>query len=76
VLAEYPEIDRVWLMTNDDVELEVEAVYISVVGQPGLTFGFGGIDGASKSEIREHLDRALLEKRPIQRPNYVREHWR
>lgn len=71
VLAEYPEIDRVWIGTNDDVSLEVQELYFSVVGEPNLSFGVYGIDGASKSTIRQKLDDALREKRPKKRPTHV-----
>jgi len=71
VLAEYPQIDKVWLCTNDDVTLEVEQLYFSTVDQPELTFGIDGIDGASKSEIRKRLQHALQERRPVTRPYYA-----
>ena len=67
-LAEYPEIDKVWLCTNDDVTLEVEQLYFSTIDQPELTFGIEGIDGASRSEISKRLQDALQEKRPVTRP--------
>jgi hypothetical protein len=71
VLAEYPEIGNVWLITNDDVTLEVEHLYFSTIDQPGVTYGIYGIDGASKSEIRKRLDDALRERRPVARPGYA-----
>jgi hypothetical protein len=68
VLAEHPEIDRVWFSTNDDVTLEVEQVYFSLRDQPGLTFCADGIDGVSETEFRQQLERALREQRPVPRP--------
>jgi hypothetical protein len=74
VLTEHPEIDRIWLGTNDDVELEVEQVYFSIQGEPGLTFYSHGIDTASKDEFRSDLERALKERQPVVRPDYVQEY--
>jgi hypothetical protein len=69
VLAEFPEIDDVWLCTNDDVTLEVEGLWFSTVDQPGIVFGIDyGIDGASKSEIRRRLRQVLQERRPVELP--------
>ena len=65
VLAEFPEIDKVWLCTNDDVTLEIEGLWFSTVDQPQAVFG---IDGASKSEIRKRLRRVLVERRPVELP--------
>ena len=76
VLSEHPEIDRVWLSTNDDVELEVEEVYFSIVSEPGSIYRSDGIDTVSKAEFRTRLERALREKRPVQLPAYATEHWR
>ena len=59
VLAEHPEIDRVWLETNNDVDLEVEQVYFSIKGQPDLTYDAHRIDGQDRREFRKHLERAL-----------------
>ena len=73
VLAEHPEIDRVWLGTNDDVELEVEQVFFSTQGQPGLTFYSHGIDKVSKDDFRRRLERALKERQPVV-PDYVQEY--
>ena len=73
VLAEYPEIDKVWLCTNDDVTFEVEQLYFSTIDQPELTFGIEGIDGESSSEIRQRLRRTLQERRPVTRPNHATE---
>src|SRR5262245_35182022 len=74
VLNEYPEIDRVWLGTNDDVFFEVENVYFSTKDQPLSTFHCPGIDGASKSDFRKRLVRALEERRSVSLPNYVAEY--
>jgi hypothetical protein len=71
VLADFPEIGRVWLSTNDDVTLEVEQVYFSIVNQPELTYGIEETDGASKSEICTLLERALQERRPVKLPAHV-----
>ena len=73
-LAKHPEIDKVWLSTNDDVRLEVEQLYFSVAGEPRVTYRIDGIDGASKSEIGEKLERALLEKQSVVLPGWVTEH--
>jgi hypothetical protein len=71
VLADYPAINKVWLCTNDDVTLEVEQLYFSTIDQPQLILGIDGIDGASKSEIRERLNRALQDRRPATRPTWA-----
>ncbi|HET6880813.1 MAG TPA: hypothetical protein VFI31_11700 [Pirellulales bacterium] len=42
VLDEFPEIDNVWLCTNDDVMLEVEGLWFSTVDQPKAVFGVEG----------------------------------
>ena len=76
VLAEYPEIDRVWLSTNDDVTLEVEEVFFTTVSDPNTIYRCRGIDGASKSELRTGLQRALREQRPVALPAYLLEHRR
>jgi hypothetical protein len=69
VLAEFPEIDKVWLCTNDDVTLEVEGLWFSTVDQPQVVFGIDyRIDGASKSEIRRRLRQVILERRPVELP--------
>lgn len=68
VLAEHPEIDRVWFSTNDDVTLEVEQVYFSLRDQPGLTYCADGIDGVSEAAFRQQLERALREQQPVPRP--------
>jgi hypothetical protein len=71
VLAEHPEIDKVWLGTNPDVQLEVEQVYFSIVGQPDLTFYTYGMDGSTTREFRERLERALQERHPVPRPLHL-----
>jgi hypothetical protein len=73
VLAEFPEIDRVWLDTNDDVELEVEGLWFSTHDQPKAVFSIEGtgLDGASKPEIRKRLRRAILERTPTKLPEGV-----
>jgi hypothetical protein len=76
VLAEHPEIDRVWLSINPDVTLEVEGVYFSIVGQPNVIFHSDGIDGTTQEEFRERLERALRERHPVPRPEYATEYWR
>lgn len=69
VLAEFPEINRVWLCTNDDVTLEVEGLWFSTIDEPDAVFGIEwGLDGASKAEIRRQLRRALMERRPVELP--------
>lgn len=73
VLAEFPEIDRVWLSTNDDVTLEVELVYFSLKNLPEATFMSQGIDGATKPEFRRRLQEALREKQSVDLPSYVTE---
>jgi hypothetical protein len=74
VLAEFPEIDRVWLGTNDDVQLEVELVYFSLKNQPGLILLSQGIDGATKPEFRRRLQEALQERQPVDLPSHVKEY--
>jgi hypothetical protein len=74
VLAEHPEIDRVWLGTNNDVDLEVEQVFFSLKGQPDLTYDSHRIDGQDKREFRKSLERALEERRPVVRPDWVVEY--
>lgn len=76
VIAEFPEIDRVWLSTNDDVTLEVEELWFSTFNQPRAVFEIHGIDGASKSEIRTRLRQALLERRPVTLPARATYHLR
>ena len=69
VLAEFPEIDKVWLCTNDDVTLEVEGLWFSTCDDPQAVFGIEwGIDGASESELRSKLSQVLLERRPVKLP--------
>lgn len=69
VLAEFPQIEEVWLCTNDDVTLEVEGVWFSTADQPDVILGIdSGVDGASKSEIRRRLRQVLLERRPVELP--------
>jgi hypothetical protein len=70
VLAEYPQIEKVWLATNEDVTLEVEQAFFSLAGVPGVILAIDGIDGASKSEIRERIERALNAKQPVQLPDW------
>jgi hypothetical protein len=67
-LSNYPEIDRVWFCTNDDVTLEVEQLYFSTVSEPHHIFMIDGIDGVSVYEIRRRLDRALRERRQVALP--------
>jgi hypothetical protein len=72
VLAEFPEIDKVWLSTNDDVTLEVEGLWFSTVDQPGAVFEIEhGIDGASQWQIRKWLRQALWERRPVKLPAHA-----
>src|SRR6476659_1743214 len=71
VLAEHPEIDKVWLGTNPDVQLEVEQVYFSIVGQTDLNLYTYGIDGSTTMEFRERLERALQEQQPVARPIHL-----
>jgi len=69
VLAEFPEIDRVWLFTNDDVTLEVEGLWFSTIDQPNVVFEAEGmLDGASTSEIRALLQQALSKRQPTSLP--------
>jgi hypothetical protein len=74
VLAEYPQIDKVWLITNDDVTLEVEQVYFSIAGEPGLIFKCGGIDHVGPLVFKNRLEAALRRMRPVTLPNYATEH--
>jgi hypothetical protein len=74
VLAEFPQIDRVWFVTNDDVHLEVEIVYFSVTDQPGLILESLGIDHASKALFRQRLQEALRERVPVNLPSYAEEY--
>lgn len=76
VLAEYPNIDKVWLVTNDDITLEVEQVYFSLIGQPRVTFTIDGTQDDTKSEIRRKMDHAMEDKIPVARPHYLTEHRR
>jgi hypothetical protein len=71
VLADFPEIDKVWLWTNDDVTLEVQGLWFSTVDQPAVVFGIEGIDGATKSDLRKGLKRVLLERHPVPLPAYA-----
>ena len=69
VLAEFPEIDKVWLFTNDDLTLEVEGIWFSTLGQPRVIYEVkGATDGASKAEIRSLLKQALAKRHPVQLP--------
>jgi hypothetical protein len=69
LLTEFPEIDRVWLSTNDDIMLEVEGLWFSTVDQPNVIFEAEGmLDGASKSKIRELLRQALFKRQPTPLP--------
>jgi hypothetical protein len=74
VLADFPQIDEVWLATNDDATLEVEEVYFTVREKPGVIFKIDGIDGAASSEIRSCFERALREQVPASRPSWVTKH--
>jgi hypothetical protein len=74
-LAEHPEIETVWVLTNDDVQFEMEQLFFTVAGKPGVILGTSGVDGATKVEILAELDRALREQRPAQLPSYA-EPWR
>src|SRR5689334_9677082 len=61
VLAEFPEIDKVWLCTNDDLTLEVEGLWFTTVDQPEAVFGIEqGTDGATRTQLRNELKRVLL----------------
>jgi hypothetical protein len=71
VLDEYPEIDRVWIGTNDDVVLEVEKVFFTVNNRPGAIFQSGGIDYVGEAEFRRRLDQALRERREVELPDYA-----
>lgn len=73
VLAEFPEIDKVWLCTNDDVTLEVERLWFSTFDQPDAVFEVEHwIEVASEQEIREWLQQALVERRPVKLPARAR----
>ena len=74
VLAEHPEIDKVWLSTNNDVDLEVEQVYFSIQGQPDVTYDAHRVDGQDRREFRKHLERAVQERKPVVRPDWVVEY--
>jgi hypothetical protein len=71
VLDVYPAIDRVWIGTNDDVQLEVEAVFFTVRDRPGVVFRSGGIDYVGEAEFRLRLDQALRERKAVELPDYV-----
>jgi hypothetical protein len=71
VLAEYPQVDRVWIGTNDDVQLEVEEVYFTVDDQSGAIFRSGGIDYVGEAEFRRRVEQALRERREVELPGYV-----
>lgn len=71
VVAEYPEIERVWLSTNDDVTLEVEVIYFTTNDAPGITLEVAGTDGASKAELRRGIERALRERQPVALPDWA-----
>ena len=68
VLAGHPEIDRVWICTNPDVNLEVEVVYFSIKGEPNLTYCCRGPDGLHISEFRKHFEHALQQREPVVLP--------
>ena len=74
VLAEFSEIDRVWIWSNPDVQLEVEQIYFTLVGQPEVTYFAYGMDGSSKAEFRDRLAKAIREKTPVTRPVYAVEY--
>jgi hypothetical protein len=71
VLDDYPEIERVWIGTNDDVQLEVEEVFFTVENQPGAIFQSGGIDWVGETEFRRRLEEALRERREVELPDYA-----
>lgn len=74
VLAQHPEIEKVWIRHNPDIQIEVDAVYFSIAGQPNVTFYARGLDGSNKQDFQERLERALVEQRPVDRPSDVEEH--
>jgi hypothetical protein len=74
VLDGYPEIDRVWLATNDDVTLEVEELYFSTRAEPEVIYAVQWIDGASKTTIRSRIDEALRTRESVELPVYVKEY--
>lgn len=76
VLADFPEIDRVWFTTNDDLQLEVEWVYFTVANNPTEVYVAQGVDHRGKAAFRADLERALTEKVPVLLPSYASEHYR
>jgi hypothetical protein len=74
-LVEHPEIEKVWVSTNDDVTLEIEELYFSIASAPEVIYEIDGIDGASRSKILARLERALQERHPAPLPAYA-EQWR
>src|SRR5262245_45844659 len=74
-LAEHPEIDQVWVCTNDDVSLEIEEICFTIVGDPGTTYGIFGTDKQSKSELLTKLDNALKKHETVILPPNA-EAWR
>jgi hypothetical protein len=61
--AEHPELEIVRLVTNDDVELEVEQVYFIEKGHPENVYFTYGPDELERGEFRAELEKALREKR-------------
>jgi hypothetical protein len=74
-LADHPEIEKVWVCTNEDVELEIEKLYFSIADEPGVILKINGIDAASKSEIQQKLERAIRQQPSVDLPTYA-EPWR
>jgi hypothetical protein len=70
VIAEFSEIDRVWLCANYDVTFEVDGLWFSVVDQPGVVYGIGyGVDDLHESEIRRRVREAILDRCAMQLPH-------
>ncbi len=74
VIAEFPQVAEFWLMTNDDVEIEVEHIWISTHSHPEIAYEIAGTDGISTSELRARIKNALIEQRPTRRPAYYTHH--
>jgi hypothetical protein len=74
-LAEHPEIEKVWICTNPDVELEIEELFFTVANEPGVILKIEGIDAASKDVIQAKLRRAIRQQPSVDLPTYA-EPWR
>ncbi len=69
-LDDHPEIEKVWIGTNDDVTLEVEEVFFTLEGEVGAVYSCIGPD-AGEAKFRRSLERALRERRAVELPDYL-----